>query len=295
MPSVVAMDTHARESPHVDIGVYVAGGLHMLSLGFVLWNIVLLVKLPAPCRSRSLPRQLLALAVADSVMHVCWVAHALKQALSFANCRSLEWFMMFTHIGTDASLLFEICIALLFLLKSFGCPKAMAMLKYSPFVVLAASLVLSLQEPIKYQWDGVACHWTFHRNVVFAVLTLACVFVSTISLALGAIRLRCSQAPDSVNKRALRRVMAYVLNAVITELPLALSMGLGASVGYIGDGTPFHTFAYCCQACNGMLNTIMFFRQTRYASEGIRQVALMRDKDSFAVMFADAPEGGNNV
>lgn len=191
--------------------------------------------------------------------------------------------MLSVHFGTDASLLFEICLALLFLLQSFRCTKAISMLKYSPVVVLAVSATLSLLEPSRFQWNGVSCQ-SSDANVIFVTLTLSCFSLCLVSLGLGAIRSTCNQEPDIVKKRAQLRVMAYVLNGVITEVLLVLSMRVSS------PHFPLWIFGACCQACNGMLNAITFFRQSRYSHKSVfqHQVDLVRAKESFAVKFEDA-------
>jgi hypothetical protein len=226
------------------------------------------------------------LAVSDSGFHVTHAAYWMLQTFANIHCIGWEWLVLFVCIGTYASLLFEICLALLFLLQSFRCTKAISTLKYSPLVVLPVSAALALLEPSRHERNGLACVGGSTSSPPFVSLTVVSFCVSVTSLTLGAIVSIRTQTPDIVKKRALQRVMAYVFNAVVTEWPLALFfIALNTSMGY-----PFWIFALCCQACNGILNAVVFFGQSRYASESIHQVDHQADKQSFAVTFAESSE-----
>ena len=71
--------------PHIGPDVAI-GGLHVLSFFSSLWLVLQLYRLPRPCRSRLLPRQLLALAVADGTFHGAHAAYWMLQAFSIGEC-----------------------------------------------------------------------------------------------------------------------------------------------------------------------------------------------------------------
>jgi hypothetical protein len=157
------------------------------------------------------------------------------------------------------------------------------------------SATLGVLEPWEHQWDGDTgtCRLSSESNLSYESLITASFFISVVSLGLGAAVSRRGQAPDIVKQRTLHRIMVYVLNAVITELPLALSMAL--SLKSFGPGSDFRVFAMCCQSCNGAFNAATFFGQSRYAAESIHQIGHKPDKQSFVVKFKDAPESDEEV
>jgi len=248
-----------------------------------------LCRLPSRSRLRLLPRQLLGYAIADCIYHGCQLVSKVMVPIYPDMCKgdsNWMWLFVLQYFGNNASLLFEICIALLFLFQSLQCRKLLLLFRKSSVVVFTLSGILSVLEramfSVRYEASTFRCSpWrgrSAPRDLFFICLTSMALFLCTVTLVLCVARRR--RSPNLVHQRSVMRAIAYMLNVLITEVPTLVVVAM-PSLAF----TKFDDFAMVCRGLNGTLNAVTFFRQSRYASQSIHDVPPVRDVESFSVQF----------
>uniref|UniRef100_A0A7S1FEV2 Uncharacterized protein n=1 Tax=Noctiluca scintillans TaxID=2966 RepID=A0A7S1FEV2_NOCSC len=90
-----------------------------------------------------------------------------------------------------------------------------------------------------------------------------CMVVCSVSYIVVACRGRMQKAPFSVQRRTCNRTEMYIVNSLVTYTPILLAYCYEPFL----NNPYFMTFAGVCELSGGLLNTLTYALQSRYATQ----------------------------
>jgi len=246
---------------------------NLTSLTGCLWMLRRLRSLPSNVGERLFPLQLRILAIADLIfLLACLPTMMINHQMvpSFMQdwyggmCEGLYIVLRF---GRNAAILCEVHIAFSFLAKAFRC---LALQQFASalrvvFIVAAVpTLMSSVQTPFTFDAVGEACgpaKWAASADNTSTFMMLACITVCLISYVTVIIRSLARGSPLSVQILVFRQAEMYIVNALMTY-GLVLAIYLNRS---LFDNINLRVFAFTMENLGGLLNTLTYAMQSRYA------------------------------
>eukprot|EP00450_Noctiluca_scintillans_P019685 CAMPEP_0194524668 /NCGR_PEP_ID=MMETSP0253-20130528/59919_1 /TAXON_ID=2966 /ORGANISM="Noctiluca scintillans" /LENGTH=259 /DNA_ID=CAMNT_0039369325 /DNA_START=187 /DNA_END=966 /DNA_ORIENTATION=+ len=189
---------------------------------------------------------------------------------SFMNnwCGGLcEGLYIFLRFGRNAAILCEVHIALSFVAKAF---RFLALQQFASalrvvFIVAAVPTLMSaVQTPFTFDLAGSACgpaKWAASADNTSTFMMLGCMLVCLISYISVIIRSLARGSPLSVQIMVFRQAEMYIVNSVMTY-GLVLAIYLNRS---LFDNINLRVFAFTMENLGGLLNTLTYAMQSRYA------------------------------
>ena len=237
-----------------------------VSLVACTWLLVKLSSDTSSFRSRLFPTQLRWLAVVDIFFALSSLpVPGLSTEAHDVYC---QWGQVLFNLFRHLSLWIEIHIALSFALLSFKMRCATLMYRCLP-CVCAPALVCTLLSAFMFPWT-----YDRHEGLCLPVrdrkgadpLSVAdlslCVCICSGCYIVVALRSRWRQSPYSVQTRVCARAEMYILNVLFTYLPVFLLYLRPTLL----TNAPLNGVASACEFSGGLLNTITYALQSRYAA-----------------------------
>lgn len=278
--SVPALDT-AESDVHY-AGLIPTLTANLLSILGCLWLLVRVQRMSSITRRRLFPRQVRMLAASDLVFHL---SSAFVDIVGFSGNSNIKLCYLSENLirfGTNSSCLYELHLAVSFLLQSAGWPRTAQCMIALLLPVWPVAALLTVVEWFSAHIVQDASQWCDAKSTDYVfVILLAFVFVVCLASYVAAVVVARSWG-QAAARRCWWRAAMYPLNFMLTQAPKLLVHMIFfrmASNQRRAATDPLIIISDTMQNLNGFVNTLTYWLQSRYA------VKLLR-KEGVQAMFA---------
>lgn len=172
------------------------------------------------------------------------------------------------------SICLELAVAVAYLLRSIR-----RSLRLLPWLQPAALAIALITNVCKF------CVPPLDHQLVEAVTGLVAATLSVTCYVVVACRAR--RCGDAVAKRHKRRAGAWVANALLTDVAMAIPKLVLWLRPHEAHAEQWFLFSCCTMAPNGALNSYTVFWSSRYSNDTIEDIGRLEDPGSFDVRLGD--------